>query len=81
MRERLVKKRKYDCQPTHQRRCILKDIGYTLISITVPAAVAALIRDEIKDAAYGAEDGVSLTGAIPGAGERAFEVAKLARYV
>jgi len=59
----------------------LQYIGHTIINITVPAAVAALVGMDAKDAAFSAEDGAFLTRAIPGAGEKAFEVAKLAQRV
>ncbi|MBT8507377.1 hypothetical protein AZH53_02890 [Methanomicrobiaceae archaeon CYW5] len=59
----------------------LQYIGHTIINITVPAAVASLIGMEAKEAAYGAEDGAFLTRAIPGAGDKAHEVAKLAQRV
>ncbi|WP_067049895.1 hypothetical protein [Methanofollis ethanolicus] len=59
----------------------LQYIGHTIINITVPAAVASLVGMDAKDAAVGAEDGAFLTRAIPGAGEKAFEVAKLAQQV
>ena len=42
---------------------------------------ASLIGLDAKDAAYGTEDGAFLTRAIPGAGDKAFEVAKLAQRV
>lgn len=59
----------------------LQYIGHTIINITVPAAVAALLGTTVKEAAYGAEDGAFLTRAIPGAGDKALEVAKLAKEV
>jgi methylthioribose-1-phosphate isomerase len=59
----------------------LQYIGHTIINITVPAAVAALLGNTVKEAAYGAEDGAYLTRAIPGAGDKALEVAKLATEV
>lgn len=59
----------------------LQYIGHTIINITVPAAVAALIGMEAKEAAKGAEDGAFLTRAIPGADEKALDVAKLAQRV
>jgi hypothetical protein len=56
-------------------------IGHTIINITVPAAVAALLGVDPKKAAKDAEDGAYLTRAIPGAGEKAHAVAKLANSV
>ncbi|NYT17297.1 MAG: hypothetical protein GKC06_04755, partial [Methanomicrobiales archaeon] len=53
----------------------------TIINITVPAAVAALLGVDPKKAAKDAEDGAYLTRAIPGAGEKAHEVAQLANSV
>jgi len=59
----------------------LQYIGHTIINITVPAAVASLVGMEAKDAATGADNGAFLTRAIPGADEKAFEVAKLAQRI
>ena len=59
----------------------LQYIGHTIINITVPAAVAGLLGMEASAAAAGAENGAFLTRAIPGAGEKALQVAKLAREV
>lgn len=59
----------------------LQYIGHTIINITVPAAVAALFDMDAKTAAKEAENGAYLTRSIPGANEKAAEVAKLAQSI
>jgi len=59
----------------------LQYIGHTIINITVPAAVGALFDMDAKTAAKEAEDGAYLTRSIPGAKEKATEVAKLAQLI
>jgi hypothetical protein len=59
----------------------LQYIGHTIINITVPAAVATLLGMEPGEAAKAAEDGAYLTRAIPGAGETATTVARIARMI
>ncbi len=58
----------------------LQYIGHTIINVTVPAAVGALVLDlDPKEAAKQAEKGAWLTRAIPGARDNATEVARLAK--
>ncbi|MDD3047126.1 MAG: hypothetical protein PHF01_01390 [Methanocorpusculum sp.] len=59
----------------------LQYIGHTIINITVPAAVAALFDMDAKTAAKEAENGAYLTRSIPGANDKAAEVAKLAQSI
>ena len=59
----------------------LQYIGHTIINVTVPAAVAALLGKDEKSAAKSAESGAYLTKAIPGAKDRAFDVARLAKKI
>ncbi len=59
----------------------LQYIGHTIINITVPAAVAGILGLEAAEAALQAENGAFLTRAIPGAGDKALEVTKLAQKV
>ncbi len=59
----------------------LQYIGHTIINITVPAAVGSLFAMDAKAAAKEAEDGAYLTRSIPGAKEKATEVAKLAQLI
>ncbi len=60
----------------------LQYIGHTIINITVPAAVGALALDlDPKTAAKQAAKGAWLTRAIPGAKERAVEVAAIAKML
>jgi methylthioribose-1-phosphate isomerase len=59
----------------------LQYIGHTIINVTVPAAVATLLGKDEKSAAKGAESGAYLTKAIPGAKDRAFDVARLAKKI
>ena len=59
----------------------LQYIGHTIINITVPAAVGALLGEEEKAAAKKAEAGAYLTRAIPGARKNALEVARIARNI
>ncbi|HNX10430.1 MAG TPA: hypothetical protein PKL29_09955, partial [Methanothrix sp.] len=59
----------------------LQYIGRTIINITVPAAVGALLGEEEKAAAKKAEAGAYLTRAIPGARKNALEVARIARNI
>jgi methylthioribose-1-phosphate isomerase len=59
----------------------LQYIGHTIINITVPAAVAGILGMDADDAATRAEDGAFLTRAIPGAGDKAKDVARLAQRV
>jgi len=56
-------------------------IGHTIINITIPAAVAAILGTDPKEAAKRSEKGAYLTRAIPGGRERAFEVARLAKKI
>ncbi len=56
-------------------------IGHTVINVTVPAAVAACLGMDPKEAAKRAENGAYLTRAIPGAKYRAEEVARLAKQI
>jgi methylthioribose-1-phosphate isomerase len=59
----------------------LQYIGHTIINITVPAAVGALLGEEEKAAAKKAEAGAYLTRAIPGARKNALEVVRIARNI
>ena len=59
----------------------LQYIGHTIINITVPAAVGALLGEEEKAAAKKAEAGAYLTRAIPGARKNALEVARIAQNI
>ncbi len=59
----------------------LQYIGHTIINITVPAAVAAILGMDPKEAAKRAEKGAYLTRAIPGAKYNAEEVARLAKMI
>jgi methylthioribose-1-phosphate isomerase len=59
----------------------LQYIGHTIINVTVPAAVATLLGEDAKAASKRAETGAYLTKAIPGARDRAFEVARLAKKI
>ncbi len=60
----------------------LQYIGHTIINITVPAAVGAIVLNlDPDEAAKQAEKGAWLTRAIPGGRERAREVAKLAKWI
>jgi len=59
----------------------LQYIGHTIINVTVPAAVATLLGEEAKSASKRAESGAYLTKAIPGARERAFDVARIAKSI
>jgi len=59
----------------------LQYIGHTIINVTVPAAVATLLGKDEKSAAKSAESGAYLTKAIPGAKNRAFDVARLAKKI
>ena len=65
------------CNPSQE----LQYIGHTIINVTVPAAVGALFDMDAKAAAKEAEDGAYLTRSIPGAKEKATEVAKLAQLI
>lgn len=57
----------------------LQYIGHTIINITVPAAVAAILGMDPKEASKKAENGAYLTRAIPGAKYAAREVAAVAK--
>jgi methylthioribose-1-phosphate isomerase len=59
----------------------LQYIGHTIINVTVPAAVAAILGNDEKTAAKSAETGAYLTKAIPGAKDRAYDVARLAKMI
>lgn len=59
----------------------LQYIGHTIINITVPAAVAAILGMDENEAAKKAENGAYLTRAIPGGKNNAKEVAKLAKMI
>jgi hypothetical protein len=59
----------------------LQYIGHTIINVTVPAAVATLLGKDVKAAAKGAENGAYLTKAIPGARDRAYDVARIAQKI
>ena len=59
----------------------LQYIGHTIINITIPAAVGALLGEEEKSASKKAEDGAYLTRAIPGARKNALDVARIARKI
>lgn len=59
----------------------LQYIGHTIINVTVPAAVAAILGLDPKEAAKAAERGAYLTRAIPGAKENAKEVARIAKKI
>ena len=59
----------------------LQYIGHTIINITVPAAVAAILGMDPKDAGKKAENGAYLTRAIPGAKYNAREVAAMAKRI
>lgn len=59
----------------------LQYIGHTIINVTVPAAVAAILGMDENEAAKKAENGAYLTRAIPGARNNAKEVAKLAKLI
>ncbi|RLJ06026.1 MAG: hypothetical protein DRP16_05560 [Candidatus Aenigmatarchaeota archaeon] len=59
----------------------LQYIGHTIINITIPAAVAAIMGMDPKEAAKKAEKGAYLTRAIPGGKANALEVAKLAKKI
>lgn len=57
----------------------LQYIGFNIMNITIPAAMAAIMGEDPKAAAKAAEKGGYLTCAIPGAKERATNVANLAK--
>jgi methylthioribose-1-phosphate isomerase len=57
----------------------LQYIGFSIMNITVPAAIAAALGQDPKEAAKSAEKGAYLSCAIPGARDNAFKVAKLAK--
>ena len=57
----------------------LQYIGFSIMNITIPAAIAAIMGEEPKAAAKAAEKGAYLTCAIPGAKERATNVASVAK--
>ncbi|MBP2132663.1 methylthioribose-1-phosphate isomerase [Methanomicrobium sp. W14] len=59
----------------------LQYIGHTIINVVVPAAVAALMGMEAKEAAKGSENGAYLTRAIPGAKDKAFEAARISQKI
>ncbi len=60
----------------------LQYVGHTILNVTVPAAVGALVLGlDPKEAAKKAEKGAWLTRAIPGAKETATEVAKIAKKI
>ena len=59
----------------------LQYIGHTIINVTVPAVVATLLGKDEKAASKAAESGAYLTKAIPGAKDRAFDVARLAKKI
>ncbi|AEB67704.1 MULTISPECIES: hypothetical protein [Methanothrix] len=59
----------------------LQYIGHTIINITVPAAIAAVLGEDEKAASKMAESGAYLTRAIPGARKNALEVARIARRI
>ena len=59
----------------------LQYIGHTIINITIPAAIGALLGEEEKSASKKAEDGAYLTRAIPGARKNALDVARIARKI
>ncbi|HKM41993.1 MAG TPA: hypothetical protein VJY43_05440, partial [Methanocorpusculum sp.] len=59
----------------------LQYVGHTIINITVPAAVGALFDMDAKAAAKEAEDGANLSRSIPGAKEKAIEVALLSQKI
>ena len=59
----------------------LQYIGHTIINITVPAAVAAILGMDENEAAKKAENGAYLTRAIPGGKNNAKEVARLAKMI
>ncbi len=59
----------------------LQYIGHTIINITVPAAVAAILGNDVDEAAKKAEKGAYLTRAIPGGRNNAKEVARLAKMI
>ena len=59
----------------------LQYIGHTIINITVPAAVAAILGNNADEAAKKAEKGAYLTRAIPGGRNNAKEVARLAKMI
>jgi hypothetical protein len=57
----------------------LQYIGFSIMNITIPAAIAAIMGEDPKAAAKAAEKGAYLTCAIPGAKERATNVASVAK--
>ena len=57
----------------------LQYIGFSIMNITVPAAMASILGMEPKKAAKEAENGAYLSCAIPGARENALKVAELAK--
>ena len=59
----------------------LQYIGHTIINITIPAAVAAILGMNENEAAKKAENGAYLTRAIPGGKNNAKEVARLAKMI
>ena len=59
----------------------LQYIGHTIINITVPAAVAAILGMDENEAAKKAENGAYLTRAIPDGKNNAKEVARLAKMI
>ncbi len=59
----------------------LQYIGHTIINITIPAAVAAILGMDENEAAKKAENGAYLTRAIPGGKNNAKEVARLAKMI
>ncbi|MDN7024888.1 hypothetical protein FGU65_08305 [Methanoculleus sp. FWC-SCC1] len=59
----------------------LQYIGHTIINLTVPAAMAALVGMDAAEAGKRAASGAYLTNAIPGGRETATEVAGLAQKV
>lgn len=59
----------------------LQYIGHTIINITLPATVGALMGTDEKEAAKEAEKGAYLTRAIPGGRKNALEVAKIAKQI
>jgi hypothetical protein len=59
----------------------LQYIGHTIINVTIPAAVGALLGSDEKEAAKKAENGAYLTRAIPGGRKNALDVAKIAKMI
>ncbi|MGY5876091.1 MAG: hypothetical protein RTU30_10120 [Candidatus Thorarchaeota archaeon] len=57
----------------------LQYIGFSIMNITIPAAMAAVMGMEPKKAAKESEKGAYLSCAIPGAKDNAFKVSELAK--